>query len=154
MLKSATAPVVSGPVAESMDSIIRKMSRDQSKQFLMGLGGICLGCIIRSLESAVMDGWDDGVFVDLFNSAISGTSIPILSLEHIANMVSKPRRTPNEETTIVREELRRDNTFLGFFDRESRDRLPRILETVVSGEYISAGLSLVLPAYKEAVRLL
>lgn len=152
MLKQATAPVVSGSVAESIESILRKMKKDQRRQFLMGLGAICFSCIVGSLENAAWDGWDDGVFVDRFNLAISGTSIPTLSLEHIENIVSNPKRTPEEETTIVREELKRDNTFLGFFEKENRDRLPRTLEAVASGKYVSAGLLLVLPVYKEAVR--
>ncbi len=154
MLKSATAPVVSGPVAENLESILKKMKRDQKRQFLMGLGGICLGCIIRSLESAVWDGWDDRIFVDFFNLAISGTSIPGLRLEDLeeaAKGMSSSRRTVEEETSIIRAELQRDNTFLGFFEKENREKLPQTIQALTLGKYISAGLLLVLPVYKEAV---
>ncbi|MDP3998902.1 MAG: hypothetical protein Q8P89_04790 [bacterium] len=156
IVQKTLAPVSGNrSVAEDINALLESLDSDGRKKFLLGLGGICLGVVVQTLEKAAFDGWEDKVFLDNFELAINGTQIPKHRLDNLVERVRGPRRTSQEETANIRQQLTRDKTFLSFFDLENPHNLPQIVEVIIYkfSPYPRA-MERVLPVYEGAVKYL
>lgn len=156
MIRKTLAPVSENrAVAEDLSSLLKSLDREGLEQFLLGLGGICLGVTVETLEKAAIEGWDDKVFLVNYELAIVGTQIPKPKLDILATRISGPRRVPQEETTIIRRQLIADKTFLGFFDEDNRQNLPQIVEVLICEHRLfRSAIKRILPIYSGAVKYL
>lgn len=154
-IKVLLSPVTSGGIAEEIGSLLRGLSAEQLLQFYQAFGGVVIGCTVIALEQGAIEGWSDEIFGEAYNFAITGTPLPPLSLDRINGQIKDPRRSPEEETRIIRQELAREKRFIGFFDNTNRERLPQVLENLLYGNpHFQQGLARALPVYGQAVGLL
>lgn len=156
MVKKTLTPVSGNrAVAEDIDSLLESLDPAGLEQFLLGLGGVCLGVTVETLEKAAIDGWGDTVFLDIYELAIAGTQIPKPTLDILATRITGPRRTSQEETTIIRRHLNTDKTFLGFFNKDNRQSLPQIIGVLIYElRPFQIAIQRILPVYAGAVKYL
>lgn len=156
MIKETLTPVSGNrAVAEDIDSLLESLDRAGQEQFLLGLGGVCLGVTIETLEKAAIEGWDDKVFLVNYELAITGTQMPGLKLNVLAARVSGLRRTPQEETAIILQQAIADKTFLAFFDEDNRQSLPQIVGVLIYDFWpFRSAVRRILPIYSGAVKYL
>lgn len=144
-----------GAIAEDINSLVMSLDSEGRKRLFLGIGGICLGAIIKSLEEAAVIGWSDQDFFEKYDFAITGTQLPKLDREVFSkDMIS--RRSPQEQAQLIRAELARDGgTFLFAFDPARRVTLPEVLDRMIHrNSSFGQALALVLPFYRDAVKAL
>lgn len=163
LLKESLRALEEHNVAPDISSVVRELSREAETTFAFGLGGVIFGSIVKSLEEAVIEGWDDRQFIANFNLTITGTPVPkIDEREYISKMASEHSGQNNsmQEAAAIRQVLVKDNTFLSFFvnpitNIPNRENLPKNVQNFLKqNEYIDLSIGLALPYYREAIKLI
>ncbi|MDP2638318.1 MAG: hypothetical protein Q8P26_04630 [Candidatus Levybacteria bacterium] len=156
-------------VGESnIDSVLSKLRKTRSVlAFYRGFGGIMLKVIADSLVRGRLDGWNDEIFIEEFNNAARGIISPITKDEVVSGITESPRRSKEEETKIIVDELSKEEgkNFLGFFSEENK--LPQVIkaflgiqarpnkESLFSGaNFYGKATLLGLSVYREAIKML
>lgn len=163
LLKESLRALEERNVAADINSIVIELSREAEKTFAFGLGGVIFGSIIKSLEEAVIKGWDDRQFIANFNLTITGTPVPTIDeREYILKMASEHSGQNNsmQEAAAICQVLVKDNTFLSFFVNPmtgipNRENLPKSLQSFLKqNKYMDTSIGLALPYYREAIKLI
>lgn len=142
-------------IAPDINFVFEGLGNEAKIKFQLGIGGILLASIISSLEDGVINGWRDGSFIDDYNSRIIGTPMPSIKMEELSTFSKISSLTAEDETSAIYKEVKRDPSFLGFFDGEHHVALPKtVLAFLNSQPSLMRGLFMVLPYYKEAVKRL
>lgn len=154
ILQKTIVPIDESQQAVQKDivSILRSLTPEKRADFSYGIGGVFFGSIMLGLEQAAINGkWDEDVVMDSFNNSIGGTGLLELNKAMFKLGPKERRPTPEIESKNIREELSRDNSFLGFFEPDF-NKLPQNLKLLLSGQNILASsLSAVIPTYKKAL---
>lgn len=163
LLKESLRALKEHNVAPDINSVVRGLSKEAEITFAFGLGGVIFGSIVKSLEEAVIEGWDDRQFIANFNLTITGTPFPkIDERDYISKMASEHSGQNNsmQEAAAIRQALIKDNTFLSFFVNPitsipNRENLPESVRNFLKqNEYMDTSIGLVLPYYREAIKLI
>lgn len=156
--KVAVALAIQEEAKNTIKETIKKgRGRIDGENLSYGMGGLLFGSIVKSLEEGIIKGWNDEEVFDDFNIVINETSLVAFSFPARV-FLQDGMRTRTEETAIIREESKRDSTFLGFFE-PNINKLPQSLQNLLRREYLSGvtfnnSVSLILPVYKEAIKFI
>src|SRR3989344_147004 len=141
-----------GNVAPDINFVLKGLSHENTAKFLLVIGGILLASIINSLESGIINGWEDKVFVDNYNSRIIGTPLPTIKAKESGDDSKIPNPSPQEETEVIYKEVKKDPSFLGFFNKGNEKTLPLVVFSFLDSQpSLRQGLYMVVPYYKEAI---
>lgn len=129
-----------------------QLGQETASEFLYLERGTILKSVLASLERGAVEGWSDGIFIEEVNASIVNT--------HISQFRSIPSAEDPEdrdvrlwkETCNIREILRNDKTFLGFFPENEAGygKLPKSMQTFFGKEPVwKAILDSALPIFRE-----
>lgn len=125
-LREVFRRVSGSSVAKDVNSCFAELAEDGKQKFLQGFGFVLVGCTLAAIENGIIEGWDDKYYLELFNFDISGTPIPLETLQTLKEQARYEPTNPNQETTRLRELVIRDRSFCQVFNQEEL-QLPQVV---------------------------
>lgn len=135
-------------VAPDMATWFFSLPSDMQPRVLRGLGLVFVGSIVSSIEIGLVDGWDDGIYLSLFNEHTRGIPIAQETIEHLQTLPGFIHHSAQEETEALRKTAKLDGK--GTFAIFLKDTLnmPNVVRTHVENRH-----PLILGGIMEAVRI-
>lgn len=147
ILREVFRRISGGSVAKDANSCFAELAEDGKQKFLQSFGFVLVGCTLAAIENGIIEGWSDEYYLDLFNFDISGTPIPLETLQTLKEQAKYEPVNPNQETTHLRESVIRDRSFRQVFNQEKL-QLPQVV--IAHLKTFNPGI---VSAFGEAIRI-
>lgn len=151
LVKRTVTPICEGGICEDINTVYASLDKKGRIDLFRGLGAICLGAAVVTVEDSVVNGWSDEALLARYNLYITGTPLQPLSLEDFHEFLPENRLGPEVETRYLREAVKDNSGMVTLLKGDYRGKLPCVLDFFLKIPAHREGLGLILPFYMAAL---
>lgn len=151
LVKRTVTPICEGGICEDINTVYANLDQKGRIDLLRGLGAICLGVAVVTIEDLVVNGWSDEALLARYNYYITGTPLQPLSPDDFQEVLPENRPGYEVETGYLREAVKDNSGMVTLLKGDCRGKLPCVLDVFLKIPTHREGLGLILPFYMAAL---